>query len=302
MTHELPLRTAIEFEYGKPRELVPGVARLVANNPGPFTFKGTNTYLVGDGDLCVIDPGPDDPAHFEATLRAIAGRRVSHILITHTHRDHIDGLERLASATGAAIGGYGREPLRTSERAMSPSGGEFIQHEFRPGVTLRDGDRISGEGWTLTAVYTPGHAPDHLCFGLEGTGVLFSGDHVMAWNTTMVAPPEGRMADYLASLERLIGRGDRLYLPGHGGRLEEPERTVKAYLVHRQWREQAILGAIRDGHRTINAIVALVYRGLDQRLVIGASLSVQAHVVHLMDRGLVTFQEPLTFESPLSTA
>jgi glyoxylase-like metal-dependent hydrolase (beta-lactamase superfamily II) len=302
MSHELPLRTAIDFEYGKPRELVPGVARLVANNPGPFTFKGTNTYLVGDTELCVIDPGPEDPAHFEAIERAIAGRRVSHILITHTHRDHIDGLERLASATGAAICGYGRELVHTSGHAMSPSGGEFVQHEFRPAIALRDGDRVSGEGWTLTAVYTPGHAPDHLCFSLEGTGVLFSGDHVMAWNTTVVAPPEGRMADYLASLERLIGRGDRIYLPGHGGRLEEPERTVKAYLVHRQWREQAILGAIRDGHRTINAIVALVYRGLDQHLVIGASLSVQAHVVHLMDRGLVTFQEPLTFESLLSAA
>jgi glyoxylase-like metal-dependent hydrolase (beta-lactamase superfamily II) len=300
MPDELSLKTAMEFEYGKPRELVPGVARLVANNPGPFTFKGTNTYIVGSTELCVIDPGPDDRSHFDATVRAVAGRPVTHILITHTHRDHIDGLERLREATGAKVCGYGREPTGPVGQGISPSGGEFVRHEFRPDIALRDGKSIGGEGWALTAVHTPGHAPDHLCFRLEGRRILFSGDHVMAWNTTVVAPPEGRMAAYLASLERLLGAADTLYLPGHGGRLEEPERMVKAYLVHRQWREQAILGAIKGGHRTIEEIVALVYRGIDRRLVTAASLSVQAHVLHLIDRGLVTCQGAPTFDRPLS--
>jgi glyoxylase-like metal-dependent hydrolase (beta-lactamase superfamily II) len=300
MSDELSLKTAMDFEYGEPRELAPGVARLVANNPGPFTFKGTNTYIVGSTKLCVIDPGPDDAAHFAATERAIAGRPVSHILITHTHRDHIDGMGRLLQATGARVCGYGRDQRCENAAGTSPSGGEFVQHRFRPDIILRDGDTIAGEGWALTALHTPGHAPDHLCFALEGRGILFSGDHVMAWNTTVIAPPEGRMADYLASLERLIGRGDELYLPGHGGRLEEPQRTVKAYLVHRHWREQAILGAIKNGHRTIDEIVALVYCGIDGRLVTAASLSVQAHVVHLIDRGLVTCHGPPTFDRPLS--
>jgi glyoxylase-like metal-dependent hydrolase (beta-lactamase superfamily II) len=300
MSNALSLKTAMEFEYGKPRELAAGIARLVANNPSPFTFKGTNTYIVGTTELCVIDPGPDDAAHFEATQRAIAGRPVSHILITHTHRDHIDGLDRLFQATGAKVCGFGREQPDAGGFAASPSGGEFVQHRFDPEIVLRDGDRVSGEGWTLTALHTPGHAPDHLCLSLEGRGILFSGDHVMAWNTTVIAPPEGRMADYLASLERLVGRGDAVYLPGHGGRLEEPERTVRAYLLHRQWREQAILGAIRDGHSTIDDIVALVYSGIDGRLVTAASLSVQAHVVHLIDRGLVTCHGPPTFDRALS--
>ncbi|HXF53504.1 MAG TPA: MBL fold metallo-hydrolase [Hyphomicrobiaceae bacterium] len=299
MQDALSLKTSMEFEYGKARQLSPGVARLVANNPGPFTFKGTNTYILGTTELCVIDPGPDDVNHHEALMAAISGRPVSHILITHTHRDHIDGLERLREATGAVVCGYGRTSMPTGP-TVSPSGGEFVQYDFRPDVVLRDGDAICGQGWVLRAVHTPGHAPDHLCFRLEGRGILFSGDHVMAWNTTVVAPPEGRMADYLASLERLIGAGDKIYLPGHGGRLEDPDRMVRAYLVHRQWREQAILTAIRDGHRTIRDIVALVYRGLDERLVTAACLSAQAHVEHLIDRGLVTCHGTPSFDQPLS--
>jgi glyoxylase-like metal-dependent hydrolase (beta-lactamase superfamily II) len=300
MSDDLALKTSMEFEYGEPRELVPGVVRLVANNPGPFTFKGTNTYVVGTTDLAVIDPGPDDPAHFAAIERAIAGRSVSHILITHTHRDHIDGLARLQQATGAAVCGYGRDGSGESARGTSPSGGEFVQYSFQPDIAMRDGDTVSGHCWALAAVHTPGHAPDHLCFSLEGRGILFSGDHVMAWNTSVVAPPEGRMADYLASLERLVGRNDELFLPGHGGRLEQPKRMVKAYLVHRRWREEAILGAIKDGHRTINEIAALVYSGIDSRLLTAASLSVQAHVEHLIERGLVTCLGPPTFDRPLS--
>lgn len=303
MQAELNLRATIKFEYGVPRELVPGVARIVARNPSPFTFKGTNTYLLGTTSLAVIDAGPDLDEHHDAILQAAAGRPITHVLLTHTHKDHYAGLAKLQKSTGALSCGVGRVSRAPSElRRQSPSTAESLDVTFKPDLVLRDGDEVSGPGWALTALATPGHAPDHLCFALHGRRVLFSGDHVMAWNTSVVAPPEGRMSDYLSSLERLIGRGDELYLPGHGGRLEEPERMVRAYLVHRRWREQAILGAITDGKRTINDIVALVYSGIDGKLVTAAALSVQAHVEHLIERGLVTCDGPPSFDRVLSPA
>jgi glyoxylase-like metal-dependent hydrolase (beta-lactamase superfamily II) len=302
MTAELTFRKTMEFEYGVPSRLSPGVQRLVANNPSPFTFKGTNTYIVGDTELALIDPGPADDAHFDAIMKTVAGRRVSHILITHTHRDHTDGLARVLAATGARTCGYGRTALKAGDVRTSPSGSEFVDQDFAPDIVLRDGDHVSGPGWQLDAVFTPGHAPDHLCFALAGQRVLFSGDHVMAWNTTVVAPPEGSMADYMASLDRLLARGpqDDVYLPGHGGRVEAPERVVRAFIVHRTWREQAILGAIRDGTGDVRAIVSRVYQDLDARLVTAASLSVLAHVEHLISRGLVACEGPPTFERPLT--
>jgi glyoxylase-like metal-dependent hydrolase (beta-lactamase superfamily II) len=292
MAEQLAFKTTMEFAYGQPRELAPGIARVVANNPGPFTFKGTNTYLIGTTDLAVIDPGPDDSAHFDAIMAAVGPRRVTHILITHTHRDHTDGLERLRQATGAKACGYGRAPRAPETVGTSPSGNEFIDRDFRPDIVLRDGDAISANGWRLEAVFTPGHAPDHLCFALAQGRVLFSGDHVMAWNTSVVAPPEGNMADYMRSLVRLAARDDELYMPGHGGRIDQPARWVKAYLLHRHWREQVILDAIKSGHATIEQIVNFVYRGIDDRLINAASLSVLAHVEHLIARGLVQCEGP----------
>lgn len=297
---ELTFRTEMDFAYAEPRELAPGITRIVANNPSVFTFKGTNTYIIGSNtDLALIDPGPYDDAHFDTIMRTIAGRELTHILITHTHRDHVDGLDRLADATGATVCGYGRTARDTDSTVVSPSGSEYFDQSFAPAKTLRDGDVVSGSDWSLQTLFTPGHAPDHLSFALTG-GVLFSGDHVMAWNTSVVAPPEGNMADYLASLERLLPRTDKIYLPGHGGRIEEPQRFAKAYLVHRRWREQAILKAMRNGRGTISEVVAQVYKDLDPRLVKAACLSVQAHVEHLAERRLVTTAEPLTFESPIS--
>lgn len=291
----LEFKTSMSFAYGEARDMAPGVQRVVANNPGPFTFKGTNTYLIGRETLAVIDPGPDDPQHLEALRRAIAGRPVSHVLITHTHRDHVDLLEKFVAATGATTCGFGRVRLERPAALQSPTGDAFIDFGFDPEIVLTEpGARITGDGWTLTAIPTPGHAPDHLCFALEGTGIVFSGDHVMAWNTTVVAPPEGNMADYLRSLETLVARSDEVFLPGHGGRLEQPQRMARAFLVHRRWREQAILSAIREGHTTITAIVDLVYRGLDHKLVRAAALSVQAHVEHLIDQGLVHADGPIS--------
>jgi len=294
MTEALPFKTTITFAYGEPRQLATGVVRIVANNPNHFTFKGTNTYLIGTDSPALIDPGPDDPAHLAAILSALDGRRLSHILITHTHHDHVDGLGALIAATGAKTAGYGHKARSHGARRTSAAGGEYVEQDFVPDVALRHGDRLEGEGWSFQALFTPGHAPDHLCFALEGTEILFSGDHVMGWNTSVVAPPEGHMGAYIRSLELLTQRPERTYSPGHGGQIEEPQRLVKAYLLHRRMREHAILDCIRQGHDTAEAIVPVVYRGLDPKLLNAASLSVLAHVEHLKERGLVAYEAPLS--------
>jgi len=289
MADEIPFRKDMNFEYGVPSQLFPGVQRIVANNPGPFTFKGTNTYLLGQGqDVALVDPGPEDDAHFEAVMRALGGRRITGIIITHTHRDHIDGLPRLKAETGAPVYGFGRKARNPGEITKSASGGESNDEDFVPDVALTDGSRLEGDGFALTALFTPGHAPDHLCFAIEGTGILLSGDHVMGWNTSVVAPPEGNMVAYMSSLDKLLAREDAVFLPGHGGRIEQPQRVVKAFIMHRKMREQAILDCIRNGSTTVSEIVATVYKGLDPRLVRAASLSIAAHVESLVERGLVT--------------
>lgn len=303
MAEALPFRMTMDFAYGEPRELSPGVVRIVANNPNHFTFKGTNTYLVGRGnDLALIDPGPDDPKHLAAILAAVARRRISHVIITHTHRDHTDGMPALLAATGAKTAGFGRRVANRGSKRTSPSGGEFVEKDFIPDIPLADNQRLEGDGWAMTALHTPGHAPDHLCFALEGTNILFSGDHVMGWNTSVVAPPEGNMAAYIRSLERLTERSDGVYYPGHGGQVEDPQRLVRAYLLHRRMREQAIFECIRNGTNTVRAIVPVVYKGLDPKLLNAASLSVLAHVEHLIERGLVRCDSPLSSDRPLSVS
>lgn len=297
-----PFKKSMEFAYGEPRELYPGVVRIVANNPGPFTFKGTNTYIVGGGnEVLLIDPGPEDHSHLEATLRALGSRRLTHIVITHTHRDHVDGLPALQARTGAMVCGFGRLLPPGQGGRKSPSGGEAFDKSFVPDIALKDEDRLEAAGVTLTALHTPGHAPDHICLALEGTGILFSGDHVMSWNTSVVAPPDGHMGDYMRGLDRLLARtGDTVYLPGHGGRFEQPQRLVRAFIVHRRVREQAILDCIRGGQASVAEIVPIVYRGLDARLLNAASLSALAHVQHLIEQGRVTSLTPLSAQSRLS--
>ncbi|MEO0672701.1 MAG: MBL fold metallo-hydrolase [Pseudomonadota bacterium] len=297
---DLSFRTEMEFAYGEPRGLGPGLIRLTANNPSVFTFKGTNTYIVGDTSLAIIDPGPDDAAHRDAVLKAVGGRPVSHILITHTHRDHIDGLDAMVNATGAVVCGYGRDVSATDERLLSPSGRAFIDTDFEPEHPLRDGDEIAGEGWTLRAIHTPGHAPDHLCFHWAQRKIVFSGDHVMGWNTTVVAPPEGHMGDYLASLMKLTEIEADVFHAGHGGQIRDPIRVTKAYLVHRRMREQAIADAIRNGHDTINAVVALIYAQIDPALHRAAAMSVEAHVAHMIEKGMARVDGVLTHDTQIS--
>jgi len=287
MSEGLKFKTEMLFDYGVASAVAPGVARLVAPNASAFTFKGTNTYLVGDASLAVIDPGPADPDHLDATLKAAAGRPITHILATHAHRDHVDGLEALRATTGAKTYAFPRSPAAGTQAEVEAAS-EYTNQSFSPDVQVRGGDSVRGEGWALSALHTPGHAPDHLCFVLEGRGIVFSGDHVMAWNTSVVAPPEGRMADYMRSLELLLQRDDDVLFPGHGGRITAPRRTVKAYLLHRRWREQAILDAVRRGENTVRKLLPVVYRELDEDLAGAARLSLRAHMEHLVERGLVT--------------
>lgn len=300
MANDISFKTDMKFTYGVPSTLGAGITRLVCENPGPFTFKGTNTYLVGTHQLAVIDPGPRDDKHIADILQAAGGRPISHILITHTHRDHVDNAQALKEATNAITCGFRRTGAARGNIERSPSGTEFVDIDFIPDIELRHDDEIAGEGWAFSALHTPGHAPDHICYALKDSNVIFSGDHVMAWNTSVVAPPEGRMADYLASLQLLLDRSENLYLPGHGGRIEEATRMVKAYLLHRRWREQAIVGAIRDGRQTVREVASLIYDSLDPKLHTAALLSVMAHVEHLIERDIVIGEGPLSFDQRLS--
>ena len=284
--------TSFEPAYGEAVPVAPGVARMTVNNPSAFTFHGTNSYIVGRDTLAVIDPGPDDDDHLRALLKAIAGRPVSHIFVSHTHVDHSPLAARLAAATGAKVLAEGphrpARPLRIGEvNPLDASGDEA----FAPDVRLRDGEVVESDGWALRAVFTPGHTANHVAFALEGSGILFSADHVMAWSTSIVAPPDGAMADYMASLDRLIGRDDRLYLPGHGGPVRQPAAFLRGLKVHRRMRERAILERLKGGDRTVAEMVAAIYRDVDPRLHGAAGLSVLAHLEDLVGRGLVSVED-----------
>ena len=286
MSAELAFNRSADVDYGVAEEIAPGVRRIVANNPGPYTFLGTNTYIVGTREVAVIDPGPADAAHLAAIAEATRGERVTHILITHSHRDHCDGALPLQAKLGGEIVAYG--PTGTPRGVGTPDLGDaFVDAAFSPDLPVADGDTVKGRGFALDVLHMPGHAPDHLCFALVGKRTVFTGDHVMGWNTTVIAPPEGNMADFIASLERLAQRHDKVFLPGHGGRIETPRRVVRAYITHRKWREQNILACIDNGVCTIPRIVAKLYGAIDADLKGAAALSVLAHLEHLSAKGLV---------------
>ena len=287
---DLVLSRDFDPHYGRPVRVAPGVRRVTAQNPGPFTFAGTNSYIVGAGRVAVIDPGPNDDSHFRALMAATAGEAITHILVTHAHRDHSAGLPRLAAATGAQCHGARRHGPAPDTPAGLDAG---IDRDFVPDIALADGELIAGDGWRIEAVATPGHAPDHLAFALAGAGLLFSGDHVMGWSTTVVAPPEGVMADYMASLDRLLARPEDTYFPGHGGPVVRARDHVQALKEHRLGREAAILHCLAEGTASIPAMVAEIYPGLDPALVAAAGLSVLAHLEHLIARGRVVADGPL---------
>lgn len=279
-------------ESGVVVEVAPLVRRLVCPNPGPFTYTGTCTYVVGRGRVAVIDPGPESPEHLAALTRALAGETVERIVVTHTHRDHSPGARALKAATGAPIWGCG--PHRASRppaegEARLDMGGDA---DHRPDREMADGDVLEGADWSLRALATPGHTANHLAFACPEADALFSGDHVMAWSTTVVAPPDGAMRDYMASLDRLRDRPESLFLPGHGGPVREPARFVRALANHRRQREAAILARVAAGDLSIPAMVEAIYQGIQPALKGAAALSVLAHLEDLAERGLVACDGP----------
>jgi glyoxylase-like metal-dependent hydrolase (beta-lactamase superfamily II) len=280
----IPFLREDHLPHGAVQDIEPGIRRIVCANPGPFTFRGTNTYLIGRGEVAVLDPGPTDAAHLEAILRATAGERITRILVSHTHRDHSPGAAALVAATGATTFGHG--PHATPPDA----GGEGGDHTFRPDIALPDGATVDSDDWRVTALHTPGHCANHLCFALENEaapGILFSADHVMSWSTTVVSPPDGDMAAYMASLAGIAARDDRLYLPGHGPPLPDPAPFVAALAAHRREREAKVFHALRAARRATAAdLVPPVYGPeLNPKLVPAAARSLLAHLIKLAAEG-----------------
>ncbi len=282
----ISFRQDFTFRHDVLERLSPRVRRLVARNPGPFTFHGTCTYVIGHGRVAVIDPGPELPDHVDALLAELTGETVSHILVTHTHRDHSPACRLLVPATGAPTHGYG------------PHGGGNIEveeggdREFLPDVVLRDGDVIAGEGWTLEAVHTPGHTSNHLCYALREEGLLFTGDHIMAWSTSVIAPPDGDLGAYLASLEKLLRRDETRYWPAHGSSIDHPKAFVQAFIDHRRTRIREVLDCLAAGIATIPAMVATIYPDLPDKLRPAAARSTQATLQYLAEQGRVHGGDP----------
>jgi glyoxylase-like metal-dependent hydrolase (beta-lactamase superfamily II) len=272
--------------YGRAERLSPLVRRVLAHNPSPFSYTGTGTYIVGNGTVAVIDPGPDDPAHLEALQAALGDETVSHILVTHTHRDHSPAAIPLKAATGAPI--VGCAPLSLAE--VGPKVEEGFDRSYAPDRVLADSEAVAGPGWTLTAVHTPGHTSNHLCFALAEEKALFSGDHVMGWSTSVVTPPDGDMRAYIDSLKKLLDRDDSLYYPTHGDAVTDPKRLVRGLIAHRRQREGQILKLLGQGAKPIPALVAVMYANVAPVLHPAAGRSVLAHLIDLHARGLVAVE------------
>ncbi|HWB47814.1 MAG TPA: MBL fold metallo-hydrolase [Stellaceae bacterium] len=284
MAVEIPYRRDFAFEYGRLEEVAPGIRRIVARNPGPFTFRGTGTYVIGEGQVAVIDPGPDLPEHIETLLMDLAGEEVTHILVTHTHRDHSPAAAAVKAATGAPTYGFGPHAGgRRGEAAVEEDG----DWDFTPDIVVQDGDEIVGADWRFQAVHTPGHTSNHLCFALPEHGILFSGDHVMGWSTSVIAPPDGDMAAYMASLDKLLRRDDAVYWPTHGPAITDPKGHVRAFIAHRREREAGILACLEAGVGQVDAMVERLYVGLNPNLRRAAGRSVLAHLIDLIGRDLV---------------
>lgn len=298
-----PFRTEFDPAHGNAVELAPGLQRLTAPNESAFTFRGTNTYIVGGKNIAVVDPGPAIDEHFEALAKAIDGRKVTHILVTHTHMDHSPLAQRLKDLTNAPI--FAEGPHRDSRDLHLGEVNSLdaaADRDFYPDHTLEDGEIIDGDGWALETVLTPGHTKNHACFGICETDMLLSGDHVMGWATSIVAPPDGNMSDYMESLAKMTLRKETKYFPGHGGRLERAPEFVRALKAHRKMRETAVLSRIRAGDLTIPDIVKVIYKDTDPRLHRAAGLSVFAHIEDLVSKGHVVCDGAPSLESEYAPA
>jgi glyoxylase-like metal-dependent hydrolase (beta-lactamase superfamily II) len=298
MADDIPFDKSFGFVAGQVAEVAPGVRALVCGNPGPFTFHGTMSYILGRGTVAIVDPGPDDPAHVAALLDAVRGETVSHILITHTHRDHSPAAAAIKAATGAITVAEGvhrpARPLAIGELNPLDASGD---HDFVPDLTIRDGESLSVAGTRIEAVATPGHTANHMAFAVPGQDLIFCGDHVMAWATSIVAPPDGAMSDYMASLDRIGRRPEQTYFAGHGAPVRAAPRFVKHYIAHRQGREASILHRLAKGAADIPTVVRAIYIGLDPRLSGAAGLSVLAHLEDLVARGIVAADGPVSISA-----
>ena len=276
--------------YGVATEVSPLVRRVVADNPSGFTYHGTGTYIVGRGEVAVIDAGPADPRHVAAILRATRGETITHQLVTHTHSDHSPAARLLKEATGARTWAFGPHGSgRAEAEVVVEEGGD---HEFRPDRQVRHGDVIEGAGWTVECVFTPGHTSNHMCYALKEERTLFSGDHVMGWSTTVVSPPDGDMAAYMRSLRLLLARDDSRYLPTHGPAIVDPQRHVTELIAHREGREAQIRACVADGVATIPEMVEIMYAAVDRSLHPAARSSVLAHAIHMVETGRLACDGP----------
>ncbi|TAK47179.1 MAG: MBL fold metallo-hydrolase [Xanthobacteraceae bacterium] len=290
---DIPFNRDFPLAPARVEQVAPGIRRIVADNPGAFTFTGTVSYIVGTGKVAIIDPGPLNDAHHAALLDAVRGETVTHILVTHTHRDHSPGAAPLKAATTATV--YAEGPHRASrpshegEQPVLEAGND---RDFSPDMRLADGDVIEGGDWRLEAVTVPGHTANHVCFAWPERGAMFVGDHVMGWSTSIVAPPDGSMNDYMASLQKIAARGEDLYFPAHGPEIPEARRYVRFYMRHRKAREASIMHRLAKGAADIPTLVRAIYIGIDPRLVPAAGLSVLAHLEDLTERGIVVTDGP----------
>jgi glyoxylase-like metal-dependent hydrolase (beta-lactamase superfamily II) len=289
MSEDIPFDRSFDLVPGEPKEIAPNVRALVSDNPSPFTFKGTVRYIIGKGKVAIVDPGPDNETSIAQLLDAVRGETVTHIFVTHTHRDHSPATPKVKAATGAVVYAEGphraARPLHVGDAKRLDASGDV---SFRPDHVLRDGEVVSGAGWTLEAVTTPGHCANHMAYAFLEQNALFCGDHVMAWSTSIVAPPDGAMSDYMASLDKLSRRGETTYFPGHGNFIKDAPRFVQSYIRHRQAREASILHRLGKGETDIPTLVRAIYIGIDPRLVSAAGLSVLAHLEDLVARQIVT--------------
>ncbi len=280
MAVSIPFRREFEFEYGRVDQLSPAIRRVVANNPSPFTFHGTGTYILGTGNVAVIDPGPADPEHIQAILAATAGERITHMLVTHTHNDHSPGCALLRQHCDARTYGFG--PHGAGAEIQVEEGGDM---DFDPDERVTHGQIVEGDDWSVECVYTPGHTSNHICYQLREEGALFTGDHVMGWSTSVISPPDGDMAAYMASLDLLLQRDDRIYWPTHGPSIVETRRHVEAFIAHRREREDQIENCVADGIRHINDMVPRMYAELPEFMYPAAARSVLAAVICMVSSG-----------------
>jgi glyoxylase-like metal-dependent hydrolase (beta-lactamase superfamily II) len=289
MAIQIPYVREIEFNYGDADDISPLIRRVVAENPSAFTFKGTGTYIIGHGEVAVIDPGPMINAHVEALMRALEGETVTHILITHTHSDHSPAAAPLKKLTGAKTYGYGPH--------AAGGGEEDGDMDFVPDVEIRHGDIIEGNGWTVECVHTPGHTSNHICFALKEEKALFTGDHVMGWSTSIVSPPDGNMHDYMNSLRLLLTRDDEIYWPTHGPAIKDTKTFVRSFIAHREEREASIIAQIKEGRTHIKDMVPVIYAAVDKRLYPAAARSVYAHVLGMIEDGRIAADGEVRLDS-----